>query len=224
MVKQNVIAIDGPSGSGKSTVAKIVAKDLNFLYIDTGSMFRAYAFGLLEQNVNLADENRIKTALKSLSLEYFGQSDKLISVNGIDVTAKIREHHISDAASKISQYHCVRETLKSFQRSLAENNTCVLEGRDIGTVIFPTAKLKIFLTASSEERAKRRFKDLKSQNTLADLTYERILEYIKARDKRDSTREIAPLVAADDARHISSDNLSIEEVVDTVKLHARDVF
>ena len=224
MVKENVIAIDGPSGSGKSTVAKIVANDLCFLYIDTGSMFRAIAYGLISGNIDLNDEKLVEEALNSIKLEYFGLVDKLISVNGVDVTKKIREHHISDAASKVSQFSCIRDKLKQFQRSLAEDHTCVLEGRDIGTVIFPNAKLKIFLTASSEERASRRLDDLKGRKMLNDLTYEKILEDIKSRDARDSSRDIAPLVAASDAKLISSDNLSIEEVVDTVKLYAREVF
>ena len=224
MIKESVIAIDGPSGSGKSTVAKIVAQDLDFLYIDTGSMFRAIAYGLIQNNVDLNIENDVSGALESIHLDYYGESNKLIAVNGIDVTNAIREHHISDAASKVSRFECIREKLKNFQRSLAKSHTCVLEGRDIGTVVFPNAKLKIFLTASSTERAKRRFEDLKNRNILNELTYEKILEDIEIRDKRDSSRDIAPLIAADDAKLISSDNLNIDEVVAKVKTLANKVF
>ena len=173
MQEQNVIAIDGPSGSGKSTVAKLIATELGYLYIDTGSMFRAIALGLLELNTDLDGEVNVERNIKQIEIEYRGLKDELIFLNGQNVTRNIRHHNVSDAASKISQYKCIRDQLKTYQRDLAKKNICVLEGRDIGTVVFPGAKLKIFLTASNEIRALRRFKDLKTRGALGDLTMER---------------------------------------------------
>jgi cytidylate kinase len=224
MFDQNVIAIDGPSGSGKSTVAKIISEKLNFLYIDTGSMFRALALGLLKLEINLEDEFEIKNNLEQISFEYVGKKDCLIRLGGENVTDEIREHYVSDAASKISQFACVREQLKVYQRKLAEKSVCVLEGRDIGTVVFPRAKLKIFLTASNNVRAERRFEDLKKRGTLGDLTKEQILKDIVERDHRDSNRDIAPLKPADDAKILNSDNLSIDEVVSEIATYSKDIF
>jgi len=224
MFDQNVIAIDGPSGSGKSTVAKIISEKLNFLYIDTGSMFRALALGLLKLKINLDDEAEIKSNLEQISFEYVGKKDCLIRLDGENVTNEIREHYVSDAASKVSQFFCVREQLKVYQRKLAEKSVCVLEGRDIGTVVFPRAKLKIFLTASNNVRAERRFEDLKKRGTLGDLTREQILKDIVERDHRDSNRDIAPLKAADDAKILNTDNLSIDEVVSEIATFSKDIF
>lgn len=224
MREQNVIAIDGPSGSGKSTVAKLIASDLGHLYIDTGSMFRALALGLIELNTNLDDENDIKGDLQKIGIEYRGEKDELIFLNGNNVTDSIRRHHVSDAASKISQYKCIRDQLKFYQRDLAKKNICVLEGRDIGTVVFPGAKLKVFLTASDKVRAQRRFDDLRSRGTLGDITMEKILSDIIARDTRDSNREIAPLKPADDAKILDTDNMSIEQVVSHITTLSKEIF
>jgi len=224
MQAQNVIAIDGPSGSGKSTVAKLIASELGHLYIDTGSMFRAIALGLIELKSDLEDEVTVEQDLKSLEIDYRGTEDELIFLNGRNVTDAIRQHHVSDAASKISQYKCIRDQLKNYQRDLAKKNICVLEGRDIGTVVFPGAKLKVFLTASNEIRAKRRFDDLKSRGTIGDLTIEKILSDIISRDTRDSNREIAPLKPANDAKILDTDNLSIGEVVNKITALSKETF
>tara|TARA_B100000925_G_scaffold230038_1_gene178615 strand:- start:5751 stop:6425 length:675 start_codon:yes stop_codon:yes gene_type:complete len=224
MPEQNVIAIDGPSGSGKSTVAKIVASNLGYLYIDTGSMFRAIGLGLLNLGVDLDSEADVESRLHNLRLDYRGEKDSLILLNGDNVTNSIREHHVSDAASKISQYSCVREQLKIYQRDLAEKNICVLEGRDIGTVVFPGAKLKIFLTASNEIRAKRRYDDLLVRGALGTLTLEKIKDDIIARDARDSNRDLAPLKAAEDSVVINTDSFSIDEVVSKISNLSKDKF
>ena len=224
MKKDNVVAIDGPSGSGKSTVARIVAKKLGFLFVDTGSMFRALALGLHEKGIDADDQASIEREISLLRVNYVGKEDNLINLNGVDISLKIREHHISDYASKISIFPAVRDCLKNLQRELAINNNCVLEGRDIGTVIFPDAKLKIFLTASNEKRAERRYEELKNKGTLGGLTKNKILDDINLRDKRDSSREVAPLKPAEDSIKILTDDLSIEEVVSLIRQHALEKF
>ena len=224
MQDQNVIAIDGPSGSGKSTVAKIIANELGHLYIDTGSMFRAIALGLVKLNSDLDDELTVERDVKKLEIDYRGIKDELIFLNGDNVTDHIRQHSVSDAASKISQYKCIRDQLKGYQRDLAKKNICVLEGRDIGTVVFPRARVKVFLTASNEVRAQRRYDELKSRGTLGDLTKEKILIDIIQRDSRDSNREIAPLKAAPDAKILDTDNLSIGEVVNQIAALSKEKF
>ena len=224
MKKDNVVAIDGPSGSGKSTVARIVAKKLGFLFVDTGSMFRALAFGLYEKGINAGDQASVEREIGQLEVNYVGKDDNLIDLNGVDISSNIREHHISEYASKISVFPAVRDCLKNLQRGLAVNNNCVLEGRDIGTVIFPDAKLKIFLTASNEKRAERRYQELKSKGTLGDLTKSKILDDINLRDMRDSSREVAPLKPAADSIQIVTDTLSIDEVVNLISQYASENF
>ena len=223
MKKDNVVAIDGPSGSGKSTVARIVAKKLGFLFVDTGSMFRALAFGLYEKGIDAGDQASVERDWQ-LEVNYVGKDDNLINLNGVDISSNIREHHISEYASKISVFPVVRDCLKNLQRGLAVKNNCVLQGRDIGTVIFPDAKLKIFLTASNEKRAERRYQELKSKGTLGDLTKGKILDDINLRDKRDSNREVAPLKPPRDSIQIVTDELSIDEVVSLIRQHASEKF
>lgn len=224
MTEQSVIAIDGPSGSGKSTVAKLVSEELGYMYIDTGAMFRSVALGVLSLGKNPAVESEVCEALKGLEISYIGKKDELILVNSENVTEKIRQHHVSEAASKVSQFVAVRDLLKSYQRKLVQQNICVMEGRDIGTVVFPKAKLKIFLTASNEQRAKRRYLDLEKRGTLGELNLEKILEDIVKRDERDSSRDVAPLIPAEDSVLINSDELSIKEVVARITGLAKDVF
>ncbi len=215
--KQNVVAIDGPSGSGKSTVAKKVSKDLELLYIDTGSMFRALGYYLKKNGLDVQNlpEKQSQELLDTCHFEYAPEKNILIRLDREDLTEKIREHEVSELASFVSRYQFIRTFLAQKQREIALKTESVLEGRDIGTVIFPQAKLKIFLTASSKERAKRRYEELKERGEGID--YETILHDIEIRDQRDSERDIAPLCKASDAVEIDTSGMSIEEVVQRVK-------
>src|SRR5690606_7515913 len=202
MRKDQVIALDGPSGSGKSTVAKLIAQKKNLTYIDTGSMFRSVGLVLSEENINFTeapiDEKVIADFLKNNRLEYAPSKGVLISFNGMDLTARIREHHVSKLASQISKIKVVRDYLADWQRRIVQDREAILDGRDIGTVIFPNAALKIFLTASSKERASRRFEELQARGE-NNISYESILKDIEDRDHEDMTRPIAPLKKAEDA-------------------------
>ena len=180
--------------------------------------------GLLNLESNLLDEKSVKNNLEKLKLDYRGAKDALIFLNGKNITNEIREHYVSDAASKISQFSCVRDQLKAYQRELVKNNICVLEGRDIGTVVFPAAKLKVFLTASNEIRAKRRFADLENRGILGNLTLKQIQKDIEDRDTRDSNRDIAPLRPAEDAVTLNTDHLSISDVVNKISLLSEEIF
>ena len=210
-----VIAIDGPSGSGKSTIAKLVAAKLGYLYIDTGAMFRALAIHFSQKNILVDDLESLKSSLSQLDFRYGESSDRLIVIDGENLTDKIREHHVSDLASIYSKVSVIREYLLNKQRDIGNNNFCVMEGRDIGTVVFPNAYIKIFLTASPEVRAKRRYNELISRGE-QNHSVEKILEDIKIRDERDKGREEAPLVQASDAQMILTDDKTIEELVNQI--------
>lgn len=206
-----VIAIDGPSGSGKSTVTKTLATRLGVLYIDTGAMFRALALHAYENKISL-DDQTFSESLKNVRMEYFGNGDKLIAINGTDYTTKIREHFVSELASKISSLPSVRTYLLNFQRSLVKEKMAILEGRDIGTVVFPDAFCKIYLSASNEVRAKRRMEELTNKGQTG-FTFDSILKDIIERDERDKNRAIAPLRMADDAILVDSSSLTSEQVI-----------
>lgn len=211
----NVIAIDGPSGSGKSTIAKKVAQKLGWLYLNTGAMYRALGIVLSDRGYDLEESDpAIAQELLSLKFEYGINATKLIQVDGKDFTESIKEHRASELASKVSRISEVRDYLKQFQRDLAHTRPSVLDGRDIGTVIFPDAFLKIFLTAKPEVRAKRRLDELNSENN--EHSFEEILNDIKKRDHQDQTRELAPLKQAKDAILIDASNLDIDQVVNQV--------
>ncbi|MFW5887458.1 MAG: (d)CMP kinase [Bacteriovoracia bacterium] len=210
--KQKVVAIDGPSGSGKSTTAKLVANDLGALYIDTGAMFRAIGLFCDKNNVPFEEGTELFNTLKDIKLEYGISEEILITINGEDLTSAIREHNVSDLASKISTLPMVRTFLLEFQRDLARNQICVMEGRDIGTVVFPQAFCKVFLSASDEVRAQRRLLELEKRGQKGH-SLESILKDVKQRDQRDASREVAPLKQASDATLVDTSNLSIEEVV-----------
>lgn len=227
-----VIAIDGPSGSGKSTIAKEVAKKYNLTYIDTGAMFRAIAFSLKDLGIdttttilNAFDEKRVKEKLDSLVFKYAPTPDVLIEINGEDLTTKIREHEVSRLASLYSRYGVVREYLKKIQREIAKEKPSLLDGRDIGTVIFPDAPLKFFITASSKVRAERRYKQLLSFDPKNKDLYslEQIEKDIIVRDEEDMNRKEAPLKKADDAIYIETDNLNIEAVLNIIDSHYKKV-
>lgn len=210
-----VIAIDGPSGSGKSTITKKIAKKLGFTYIDTGAMYRAVAYKLdsLEIPFNDAD---VRAALKDFNFEYAPTPECLIQINGVDLTDKIREHKVSKIASQTSKLPSVREFLFHMQKSIATQRKSILEGRDIGTVIFPNAALKIYLSASSQMRAKRRLAELEERGDISH-DFEQILADIEKRDFEDMNRQIAPLKKADDAIEIDTTDMNIDQVVDEVE-------
>lgn len=207
-----VIAIDGPSGSGKSTIAKELARTLNVLYIDTGAMFRALAYAAFEKKINLTDEAALREFLQSLHIEYGVSDSILIRINGQDLSEKIREHQVSGLASIISQLSSVRKYLLDYQRSLALDKICVMEGRDIGTVVFPDSFSKFFITASVEIRAERRLKQLREGGD-EKITLAQIAEDVRKRDESDMNRAVAPLKKADDAISLDTSALKMKDIV-----------
>lgn len=205
-----IIAIDGPSGAGKSTVAKLVSKKLGFEYIDTGAMYRALAYKAYKNNVEINEKNS-EELVNNTNIDYFNNS---IYLDGDNVDNYIRDENISKAASKISALENVRIKMVTLQRNIAKNKSVILDGRDIGTHVFPNANYKFFITASVEERAKRRYNQLKSENFNVD--YNNILADIYKRDENDTNREISPLRIADDAVIIDTTNMKIEDVVNYI--------
>ena len=211
-MKKISIAIDGPSAAGKSTIAKIVAKKLDYVYIDTGAMYRGVGYYCLENNVDLHDENAVTQALDNIKIEM--NSANQVFLNQEDVSAKIRHDRISMAASVVSTYQEVRNFLVLQQRQMASQGGVILDGRDIGTVVLPDAQLKIYQVASSKTRAKRRYLENLQRGLEADL--DTIQKEIEQRDYQDMHRKISPLKKADDAIEIDTSDLSLEEVVDKV--------
>lgn len=210
------IAIDGPAGAGKSTIAKMVSKDLAFIYVDTGAMYRGIALYLLTNQVDVADIEAVKKALTeiNLSIEY-QQGELQVMLNGENVSDRIRREEVGNMASKAAALPPVREKLLELQRNLARENDVVMDGRDIGTNILPKAQLKIYLTASTDTRADRRYKELTEKGISCRL--EDIKADIEQRDYQDMHREIAPLTQAEDAVYLDSSNLTIAEVVEKIK-------
>jgi len=209
------IAIDGPAGAGKSTIAKTIAKKLEFIYVDTGAMYRAMALFFIRSKIDDTDEAAIDAACKDIkvSIAYEDGMQQVI-LNGENVTGQIRTEEVGNMASKTSAYPSVRAALLDLQRDLAKTADILMDGRDIGTNVLPDADLKIYLTASVEVRAKRRYDELIEKGQEADLAV--IEEDIKKRDHQDMTRDIAPLKQAEDAVLVDSSGMTIEEVVDTV--------
>ena len=209
------IAIDGPAGAGKSTSAKTIAKKLEFIYVDTGAMYRAMALFFIRSKIDDTDEAVIDAACKNIkvSIAYENGMQQVI-LNGENVTGQIRAEEVGNMASKTSAYPSVRAALLDLQRDLAKTADILMDGRDIGTNVLPDADLKIYLTASVEVRAKRRYDELIEKGQEADLAV--IEEDIKKRDHQDMTRDIAPLKQAEDAVLVDSSGMTIEEVVDTV--------
>lgn len=205
------IAIDGPAGAGKSTIAKLVAKKLGFIYVDTGAMFRGMAVFFLRNNINIESEDEIAKGCKSIKME-IGYKDEVMQVilNGENITGELRTEAVSDAASKIAVYGAVRSKLLELQREIAETTDIIMDGRDIGTCVLPNATCKIYLTASADARAQRRFLEYREKGINQDL--EEIKKDILERDYRDSHREIAPLKCALDATTVDSSDMSIDEV------------
>lgn len=209
---EKVIAIDGPSGSGKSTVAKDLAQHLGVLYIDTGAMFRALAYVCDQRKIEFVEGEKLTTFLNNIKLDYGISDSILIQVDGENLSEKIREHHVSKLASIISQLPSVRNFLLNFQRGLAKDRICVMEGRDIGTVVFPSAFSKFFITASAEVRATRRLNQLREKGDNS-VTFDQIVEDVKKRDETDSNRAVAPLKKAEDAMLLDTSNLSLSDII-----------
>lgn len=206
------IAIDGPSGTGKSTTAKILAKKLSFIYIDTGAMYRAVGLYCYRNGIDINDEDGVVKALDDININiFYKDGNQEIELNGEIVSKDIRENHISKCASVVSQYKEVRRRLVALQQDLASKNSVIMDGRDIGTVVLPNAELKIFLIASDEVRAERRCKELAEKGQTVE--YEKVLAELKERDTRDSSRANSPLKQADDAILLDNSNMTIDEVV-----------
>lgn len=210
-----VIAIDGPAGAGKSTVAKELAKRLGYTYMDTGAMYRAFAWRVMEAAADLNDEEKLRRILKETRIELAEQDGHLrVFLDGIDVTDKIRTPELSQMASKVSSLKMVRERMVELQRAIGDEGGVVAEGRDIGTVVFPQAEVKIYLDASSQERAGRRFDELKRQGR--QVTLEETLQEMDERDQRDKERAVAPLRKAEGATVIDSTCFGVDWVVERI--------
>ena len=207
-----IIAIDGPSGAGKSTLGRLLARELGLLYIDTGAMYRAAALAVIGAGVSTTDEAAVARVVGEADINLAGDPDSLqVMLDGRDVSGEIRTEEVSHTASVISAIPSVRRTLVARQREMGQRaGGVVLDGRDIGTVVFPDADVKFFLTAAAEKRAHRRYEEDRMKER--DATFEETLIEINARDRRDTTRDDSPLVAAPDAVRIDSTELSIEEV------------
>ena len=213
MEKKFVIAVDGPAASGKSTTAKWLAKKLGYLYIDTGAMYRACGLYSLKKKVSLSDLEALKRMLETIDIKIdYASSGNKILLNGEDVTDKIREEDISKISSEIAVIGIVREKMVELQRKMGENGGVILDGRDIGTVVFPNADFKFFMSASVQVRATRRWEELQARGV--DISYEEVEKELIWRDKNDSTRDISPLRKAADAILIDTSKLSIEKQVE----------
>ncbi len=217
MAKKKVlnVAIDGPGGAGKSTVAKAAAKELGLIYVDTGALYRAVGVNGLRNGLDTTDEKAIKKMLKSTNVELrYIDGVQHVFLNDEDVSEEIRTPDASMAASNVSAIQCVRDFLFDTQRNIAKKNNCIMDGRDIATVVLPDAQVKIFLTASAEVRAQRRFLELQAKGSTD--TYEKVLEELKQRDYQDSHREIAPLKPAEDSIIVDTSEMPLDESISTV--------
>ena len=206
------VAIDGPAGAGKSTIAKLVAKEKGYVYVDTGAMYRGLAIHFLENGIEAEEKEKIAEACKDADVTIrYEDGQQQVYLNGKNITAKLREEAVGNMASKSSAIPEVRAKLLELQQVLARKEDVIMDGRDIGTCVLPDADVKVFLTASVETRAKRRYDELVEKGVACDL--EEIARDIAERDERDSTREIAPLKQAEDAVLVDSSHMTIEEVV-----------
>ena len=206
------IAIDGPSGAGKSTISDILANKLGYIHLDTGAMYRTTALKAIEKGIALDDEDKVVEMIKTLDFKQ--TPDGRIFCNGEDISDAIRQNEISMAASDVSKLQNVRKALVALQQKIAEDKGYIVDGRDICEVVLPSAEVKVFLTASAEERARRRVEQNKEKGIPSN--YDEILEDIQKRDYQDSHREFSPLKKTDDATEIDSSKMSINEVVDCI--------
>lgn len=205
---KTVITIDGPSGAGKGTIARLLAKNLGYKYLDTGALYRAVAWKVREEKVSLDNEDALRTLLKNIDIAFNGDR---VTVDGKDISPVIRTAEIGELSSQVSAIPAVRAGLFSIQRDMCLKGKVVIEGRDTGTTIFPESENKFYLDAGIEERARRRYEELKQKDP--DITIEKTIEDIRRRDLRDSSRKTSPLKRSDDMIYIDSTDLSINEVV-----------
>ncbi|SCC09784.1 Cytidylate kinase [Bacillus cereus] len=223
MNKRISIAIDGPAAAGKSTVAKVVAKKLSYVYIDTGAMYRTITYAALERKVDIENEEKLMEVVKNVNIEFQqGENTQLVFLNGQDVSEVIRTPEVTNRVSIVAKHRLVREEMVRRQQELAEKGGVVMDGRDIGTHVLPDAEVKIFMLASVEERAERRH--LENINKGFDSNLEQLKKEIAQRDKLDSEREVSPLKKADDALELDTTSLSIEEVVQKIMSIVSGVF
>ncbi len=210
------IAIDGPAGAGKSTIAKAVARELGYVYIDTGAMYRAVGLFCLDQAIALTDEARVSEAVRDIdiTIAYDEGGAQQVFLNGANVSTRIRTQQVGDAASTVSQYPAVREKMVKLQQSLAEHTSVVMDGRDIASKVLPHADTKIYLTASVEERARRRANELREKGELCDIA--EVEAEIRARDDRDMHRQHSPLIQVPEAVLVDSSTLTIDETIDRI--------
>lgn len=209
------VAIDGPAGAGKSTIAKLVAKEKGYIYVDTGAMYRGLAICFLNRGISPEEKDKVIEALKTVDVTIrYKDGKQQVYLNGEDITARLREEAVGNMASKTSAIPEVRAKLLELQRNLARTSDVIMDGRDIGTCVLPNADVKIYLTASTHTRAKRRYNELCEKGIECDL--KEIEKDIEERDHRDMTREIAPLKQAEDAILVDSSDLTIEEVVEKI--------
>ncbi len=207
------IAIDGPAGAGKSTIAKAVSKELGYIYVDTGALYRTVGLNALRLGKDTKDSEQVISTLEGLEVSLrFVDNEQRVFLGEEDVSTAIRQNEVSMAASNVSAIPRVREFLFDLQRNIAKNNNCIMDGRDIGTVVLPDAQIKLFLTASAKARADRRYKELIEKGQTVD--FDTILKEIEERDYQDSHREIAPLKQADDAILVDSTELTLPETID----------
>ncbi|MCX5656957.1 MAG: (d)CMP kinase [Candidatus Omnitrophica bacterium] len=220
-IRDNIVAIDGPAGSGKSTVAKLVAKRLGYLYIDTGAMYRALTLKALKKGFNFKDEKSLVALAVDSRIELKGQSDGSLKIflDGKDVSKRIREPDVNANISALSKLKEVRKNMVTRQRALAKNGWAVLEGRDIGTVVFPKARYKFYLDAEFKERVNRRHEEFISQNK--KISRIKVRADLLRRDRSDKSRKVAPLKKAVDATYLDTTNFSIDEVVEKIVLYIR---
>jgi len=209
-----VLTIDGPSGAGKGTVSRAVAKKLGWNYLDSGSIYRSLAIAILDKDVDLLDKESIVNVAKAMVLEFECDDELIVKLDGTDITSKLPSETTGNTASIIAAYPEVRAVLLQKQKDFQQVPGLIADGRDMGTVVFPEASNKVFLTASAEERASRRYKQLIEKGIDANLV--QITREIEARDQRDQERAAAPLKAADDALYIDSSKLSIDQVIEEV--------
>ena len=207
-----IIAFDGPAGSGKSTIAKIISEKLGITYLDTGAMYRAVTLYFLENNVDFNDDNQVKINLEKIELEFI--NDKLY-LNNKDVSVQIREKNVNDNVSFVSAIRIVREKMVDLQRKMSGKKSVVLDGRDIGTVVFPNADYKFYITASVDVRARRRYEE-ELQKGKTNISFDEVKKSMENRDYIDSNREVTPLKKADDAIEIDTSDMCIEQVLEKI--------
>ncbi len=219
---KQVVAIDGPSGSGKSTVATLLAKKLGYMHLDTGAMYRAVALAASMENIPFDDEKRLDDLCERIHIELYRENDSIsVFLNGKNVTLEIRTPEMSLGSSSVSSVARVRDHMVRLQRAIGRSGGVVAEGRDMGTVVFPETRAKFYLDASSEERARRRWRQLKEMGQVEDL--EKVQREMVARDQMDSSREHSPLTRADDAVQIDTTGMTIEEVVEKIEGIVREL-